>query len=90
VLYGAASGPVPPFDLQRLNSGGSLFVTRPTLVHHIATTEELRRRAADVLAAVAAGTIDIRIGARYPLAEARAAHEDLQGRRTTGKVVLVP
>lgn len=89
-LFGAASGPVPPFDLQRLNSGGSLFVTRPTLVHHIATTEDLTRRAADIFAAIAAGTLDIRIGARYPLADARAAHEDLQGRRTTGKVVLQP
>ncbi|MFC4947596.1 quinone oxidoreductase family protein [Pseudonocardia sp. GCM10023141] len=90
VLFGAASGPVPPVDPQRLNSGGSLFLTRPTLAHHVITTEELRTRAAAVLAAVADGTLDIRIGARYPLADAKSAHEDLQGRRTTGKVLLTP
>lgn len=90
VLFGAASGPVPPVDPQRLNAGGSLFLTRPTLVHHISTSEDLNRRATDVFAAITAGTLDIRIGARYPLADARAAHEDLQGRRTTGKVVLTP
>lgn len=89
-LFGAASGPVPPVDPQRLNAGGSLFLTRPTLAHHIVTTADLEARATDVFAAVTAGSLDIRIGARYPLADARAAHEDLQGRRTTGKVVLVP
>ena len=88
VLFGAASGPVPPFDLQRLNAGGSLYVTRPTLGHYISTTEELRGRAGELFAAVLAGTLQVRIGARFPLAEARGAHEALEGRATTGKVIL--
>ena len=90
VLFGAASGPVPPFDIQRLNSGGSLFLTRPTLGHYTATREELTWRAAEVYAAVASGALRIRIGGRYPLERARKAHEDLQGRRTTGKLLLLP
>lgn len=88
VLFGAASGPVPPFDLQRLNAAGSLYVTRPTLGHYIATTEELRGRAGELFAAVQAGTLQVRIGARFPLFEARGAHEALEGRATTGKVIL--
>lgn len=90
VLFGAASGPVPPFDIQRLNSGGSLFLTRPTLQHYTATREELTWRAAEVYAAVASGELRIRIGGRYPLERARQAHEELQGRRTTGKLLLLP
>ena len=90
VLFGAASGPVEPVDPQRLNSAGSTFLTRPKLFDHVLTTEELRRRASDVYAAVADGSLDVRIGHRYPLAEARASHEDLQGRRTTGKLLLLP
>lgn len=90
VLYGAASGPVPAFDPQRLNAGGSLFLTRPSLVHYTATREELLRRADDVLGWVADGRLTIRIGGRYPLAGARRAHEDLEGRRTTGKLLLLP
>jgi NADPH2:quinone reductase len=90
VLFGAASGPVPPVDPQRLNTGGSLYLTRPTLFHHIGTRQELLSTAGNVYAAVADGTLHVRIGHRYPLAEARAAHEDLQARRTTGKVVLTP
>ena len=90
VLFGAASGPVPPVDPQRLNAGGSLYLTRPTLFHHIATREELLSTAGSVYAEVAAGRIDVRIGHRYGLHEARAAHEDLQARRTTGKLVLIP
>ncbi|GAA0616687.1 quinone oxidoreductase [Kutzneria viridogrisea] len=89
-LYGAASGQVPPVDLQRLNSGGSLFVTRPSLGHHLRTREELEWRAGEVLGAVARGELTISIGARYPLSDARQAHEDLEGRRTTGKVLLQP
>lgn len=89
-LFGAASGPVPPFDLQRLNPAGSLFVTRPTLAHYTRTRDELLWRAREVFDAVAAGTLNIRIGARYPLAEAARAHSDLEGRRTTGSVILVP
>jgi len=90
VLYGQSSGPVPPFDLARLNSGGSLYVTRPTLGHFVSTPAELLSRAGDVLGRVAAGTLSVRIGGRYPLAEAARAHEDLEARRTTGKLLLVP
>ncbi|MHA7284358.1 quinone oxidoreductase family protein [Arthrobacter sp. TMS2-4] len=90
VLFGAASGAVPPLDLQRLNSGGSLFVTRPTLAHHLLSAEERRWRSEELFGAVAAGQLDVRIGARYALADAARAHEDLQARRTTGKVLLVP
>jgi NADPH:quinone reductase len=90
VIYGAASGQVPPFDIQRLNSGGSLFVTRPTLVHHIADTEELRWRAGEVFDWIAKGELDVRIGGRYPLADAARAQQDLAARRTTGKLLLIP
>ncbi|MFC4002285.1 quinone oxidoreductase family protein [Prauserella oleivorans] len=90
VLFGAASGPVPPIDPQVLNSGGSLYLTRPTSADYVATREELERRTSELFDAVGRGTLDVRIGARYPLTEARQAHEDLQGRRTTGKVLLLP
>ncbi|MBC3192523.1 quinone oxidoreductase [Pseudonocardia sp. C8] len=90
VLFGAASGPVPPVDPQRLNAGGSLYLTRPKLFDYVDTTESLRDRAAAVYAEVAAGRLDVRIGHRYPLEEAGTAHEDLQGRRTTGKLLLLP
>jgi NADPH2:quinone reductase len=90
VLYGAASGPVPPVDPQRLNSGGSLFLTRPSLVHYTGTREELLARAGDLFGWIEAGKLDVRIGGRYPLADARRAHEDLEGRRSTGKLLLVP
>ncbi|GGO00457.1 quinone oxidoreductase [Microbispora rosea subsp. aerata] len=89
-LYGAASGPVPPFDPQRLNAGGSLFLTRPSLGHYIATREELLSRANDLLGWVASGALKVHISQRYPLAEARRAHDDLEGRRTTGKLLLIP
>jgi NADPH2:quinone reductase len=88
-LYGAASGPVPPVDPQRLNSAGSVFLTRPTLAHYTATRDELLWRAGEVFDAVRKGSLQIRIGGRYPLAEARRSHEDLQGRRTTGKLLLL-
>lgn len=90
VLYGASSGPVPPVDLQTLNAKGSLFVTRPTLVHYTRDRDELLARANDVFGWAAEGALDVRIGARYPLDAARQAHEDLQGRRTTGKLLLLP
>jgi NADPH:quinone reductase len=89
VLYGGASGPVPPLDPQRLNTGGSLYLTRPTLVDYIATREELFSRAEDLFAWIAQGKLDVRIGGRYPLADAARAHEDLAARRTTGKLILV-
>jgi NADPH:quinone reductase len=90
VLYGQSSGPVPPFDLGRLAAGGSLFVTRPSLQHHTLTREELLGRANDVLGWAAAGTLKLRIEHTYPLAQAAAAHTDLQSRRTTGKLLLIP
>jgi len=90
VLYGASSGPVPPFDPQRLNTGGSLFLTRPTLVHYVARREELQQRSGDLLRWIAAGQLNVRIGGRYPLADAARAHEDLAARRTTGKLLLLP
>ncbi|RAX47706.1 quinone oxidoreductase [Arthrobacter sp. AQ5-06] len=90
VLFGAASGAVPPVDPQRLNAGGSLSLTRPTLAHFLANPQERRWRSSEVFGAVADGSLKVRIGATYPLAEARQAHEDLEGRRTTGKVLLVP
>lgn len=90
VLFGAASGPVPPVDPQRLNAGGSLFLTRPSLAHYASDREELLWRGREVLEAVAGGRLTIRVGGRYPLAEAQRAHEDLEGGRTTGKLILVP
>jgi NADPH2:quinone reductase len=90
VLFGGASGQVPPFDIQRLNSSGSLFLTRPTLAHYVAEREEYEWRAGEVLGAVADGSLKIDVGGRYPLTEAATAYEALEGRRTTGKLILVP
>jgi NADPH2:quinone reductase len=90
VLYGAASGRVPPFDPMRLESGGSLYLTRPSIRHYAATREALLRLAGDVFGWIADGRLEIRVGGRYPLAEARRAHEDLEARRTTGKLLLTP
>lgn len=88
VLFGGASGQVPPFDLQRLNRAGSLFATRPKLGDYAADREELLWRVNEVFGAVAGGSLQVRIGERYSLEEARPAHEALEGRRTTGKVLL--
>lgn len=90
VLFGASSGPVPPLDPQVLNARGSLFLTRPSLAHYVADRDELLARAGDVLSQVAAGTLDVRIGARYPLVDAARAHADLAGGGTTGKLLLLP
>jgi NADPH2:quinone reductase len=90
VLYGAASGPVPPVDPQRLNTGGSLFLTRPSLQHYASARDEMLMRAGDVFGWIADGVLEVRIGARYPLEQARQAQEDLAARRTTGKLILVP
>jgi NADPH2:quinone reductase len=89
-LFGASSGTVPPFDLGKLAQKGSLYITRPTLVHYIARDEELQERAADVLNMIAAGKLKLRIEHLYPLSEAQQAHRDLEGRKTTGKLLLIP
>jgi NADPH:quinone reductase len=88
VAFGNAGGPVPPVDPLRLSRGGSLYLTRPTLGTYIADTATLRRRAAELFAAVADGSLDVLVGARYPLDEAGTAHAALEGRRTVGKVLL--
>ena len=90
VLYGAASGPVPPFDLQRLSTSGSLFVTRPTLGDYTATRDELLSRTEELFGWIRDGQLDVRVGGTYTLADAGKAHEDLAARRTTGKLLLVP
>lgn len=89
-LFGAASGAVPPVDPQRLNAAGSVFLTRPFLAHYLATRDELLERAGEVLGRVGDGSLRVRVGERFPLAEAARAHEALEGRRTTGKVLLLP
>lgn len=89
-LFGGASGQVPPFDLQRLNAAGSLFVTRPTLAHYTATRPELLQRAGAVLGAIAGGSLRIAIGGRYSLDEAAEAYRALEGRRSTGKLLIIP
>ena len=90
VFYGNASGPVPPIDPLALSRKGSLFLTRPSLVHYISDRASLEARAADVLGDAAAGRLKLRIDRIYPLAEAAEAHRALEGRQTTGKVLLVP
>jgi NADPH2:quinone reductase len=90
VLYGQSSGPVDPLDPQVLNQKGSLFLTRPSLVHYVASRAELLERASAVLGWVADGTLKVRIGREFPLAAAAEAHRELEGRRTTGKVLLIP
>jgi NADPH2:quinone reductase len=89
-LFGASSGPVPPVDPQRLNAAGSVFLTRPALVHFMRTAQEFSWRAEELFDAIAGGAIKIEAGGRYPLSEAARAHEDLQGRKTAGSVVLLP
>lgn len=90
VSYGNASGPVPPFSALELARRGSLFLTRPTLFHYIATKGELNRAAKELFEVVASGAVKIRIGQTYPLVEAARAHADLEARRTTGSTVLIP
>jgi NADPH2:quinone reductase len=89
-LFGAASGPVPAFDLQVLNQKGSLFITRPSLFHYIATRAELIERAGDVLGWIRDGKLKLRIEYQFPLTEAAEAHRALAGRKTTGKILLLP
>lgn len=90
VLFGGASGAVPPFDLIKLSQKGSLFVTRPTLAHYTATREELEWRANEVLQMIVDGDLKLRIHQVYPLSDAAQAHRDLEGRKTTGKLLLKP
>jgi NADPH2:quinone reductase len=90
VLFGGASGAVPPFDLIKLSQKGSLYITRPTLAHYTATREELEWRASDVLGWVKNGELKLRIYKKYSLREAAQAHRDLEGRKTTGKLLLIP
>jgi NADPH2:quinone reductase len=90
ILYGQSSGPIGPLDPQILNQKGSLFLQRPSLNHHILTREELLQRAGDVLGWIQKGQLKLRIGATFPLAEAAESHRQLEGRRTTGKVLLIP
>lgn len=90
VLYGQSSGPTGPFDLQVLNAKGSLFITRPSLNHHVATRQELLQRAGELADWVKNGRLRLRIEFEFPLKEAAEAHRALEGRKTTGKVVLIP
>jgi NADPH2:quinone reductase len=90
VLFGQSSGPVAPFDPQVLNQKGSLFFTRPSLAHYIATRPELSQRAGDVLGWIVQGKLTLHVHGRYPLARAAEAHRDLEGRRTMGKLLLIP
>lgn len=89
-LFGQSSGPVGPFDPQILNQLGSLFLTRPSMVHYLQTAEELQWRASEVFSDVAAGVLTVTLGGTYPLTDARLAHEDLQARKTSGKLLLIP
>ncbi|HET7113067.1 MAG TPA: zinc-binding dehydrogenase, partial [Pyrinomonadaceae bacterium] len=90
VLFGGSSGAVPPFDLIKLSQKGSLYITRPTLAHYTVTREELEWRANDVMKMIVSGDLKLRIHHVYPLTEAAQAHRDLEGRKTTGKLLLKP
>ena len=90
VVYGAASGPPAPVEVGSLNAGGSLYLTRPSLPHYTATRDELLERSQDVFGWIADGSLDVRIGGRYPLEDGRKAQEDLAARATTGKLLLSP
>jgi NADPH2:quinone reductase len=90
VLFGAASGPAPPFDPDKLRQKGSLFLTRPSLGHYIATREELEQRATDIFKMISSGKLKLRIEHVYKLQEVQRAHRDLEARKTTGKLLLIP
>jgi NADPH2:quinone reductase len=90
VLFGNSSGPVPPIDPLRLSTGGSLFLTRPTLGDYIRKRDELLVRARELFDAIARGALHVRIGATYPLGEVAQAHRELEGRKTSGKLLLLP
>ena len=90
VLFGGSSGPVPPFDLIQLSQKGSLFMTRPTLAHYTATRAELEQRAGDLFTWIKEGQLKLRIAQTYPLVDAAKAHDDLEARKTAGKLLLIP
>ncbi len=90
VLFGASSGPVAPFDPQILNQKGSLFLTRPALAQYTATREELLWRAESLFSWIGQNNLNVRIGGTYELSDAEQAHRDLEGRKTTGKLLLIP
>ena len=90
VFYGQSSGPVAPIDPLTLSQKGSLFLTRPVLFHYIPDRASLEARSADVLGAVASGALNVRVGKTFPLSDAAEAHRALEGRKTTGKVLLIP
>jgi len=89
VVYGTASGPTPPLEIPRLNTGGSLYVTRPSVVHYTATVEELRGRTEDLFSWLARGGLQVHIGGRFPVAQVREAFSALESRQTTGKLLLI-
>ncbi len=89
-LFGASSGPVPPFDPQRLNYAGSVYLTRPSLAHFVRTGEEFSWRAGELFDVIGSGAVTIEVGGRYPLSDAARAHEDLEARKTSGSLVLLP
>jgi NADPH2:quinone reductase len=89
VVYGTASGPTPPLEIPRLNTGGSLYVTRPSVVHYTATVEELRGRTEDLFSWLARGGLQVHIGGRFPVAQVREAFSALESRQTTGKLLLL-
>jgi NADPH2:quinone reductase len=90
VLFGASSGPVPPLDPQVLNQKGGLFLTRPALAQYSSDREELEWRAESLFSWIGQGNLDVRIGATYALEDAEQAQRDLEGRKTTGKLLLIP
>ena len=89
-VYGTASGPTPALEIPRLNSGGSLYVTRPSVGHYTVTTEELRRRTTDIFSWLMRGDLTVTIGGRYPITKVRDAFAALEARETTGKLLLIP
>jgi len=90
VLFGGASGAVPPLDLMLLTKHGSLFITRPSLQHYISTRAELEQRSGEVLQLIDSGNLKLRIHKAYPLSQVQEAHRDLEGRNTSGKLLLIP
>jgi NADPH2:quinone reductase len=90
VIFGQASGPVPPFDTAVLNAKGSLALARPSLTHNVASHADVVRRAGDLFSWIEAGTLNVKIGKTFPLADAANAHREMESRRSTGKIILLP